>query len=101
MIRFITVPLRYFCWDGAPVVFKDVFFAALRTMLKNMTIAQSRYMFKGTTETYHDFCRETNNIPNTIILDDVVAHWIGNENADVVIIYIHGMINCLISKAFC
>ncbi|OAL53527.1 alpha/beta-hydrolase [Pyrenochaeta sp. DS3sAY3a] len=90
LLRLVTVPARLRRWDGAPTVFQDVLFATIRAMFKNMTIAQSRSMFKGTTETHLDLCRETKQTPKSITLDEVVAHWIGDEDADIVVFYLHG-----------
>ncbi|KAF2870032.1 Alpha/Beta hydrolase protein, partial [Massariosphaeria phaeospora] len=90
LIRLATAPLRWSSWNGAPVLFKDVFYAAIRTMLEHITIAQARYMYKSTTDTYLDLCAETKAVPNSLHLDGVMCHWIGDEDADFVILFLHG-----------
>jgi len=45
-----------------------------------------------TSEIYETFCKKVNQESKTLELKegDVKAHWIGNEDADVVILYLHG-----------
>ncbi|TVY13587.1 putative alpha/beta hydrolase [Lachnellula arida] len=90
--RLFTTPFRWNHWNGAPVLYKDVLFAAIRAMLSNLTIAQSRYLNKSTSETYQDFCKAISQEPKTVKLESgtTTAHWIGNKNADVVILFLHG-----------
>lgn len=92
LFRLLSAPVRWMNWNGAPVLFKDVVFAAIRCMVSNLTIAQARYLYKSTSETYEAFCKKTNQEPKTLKLGDgdATAHWIGEEDADTVILYPHG-----------
>ncbi|KAF2475909.1 alpha/beta-hydrolase [Lindgomyces ingoldianus] len=90
--RAITYPFRSDC---ASTFHKDVFFAALRTMLHRITIAQSRYLSPSTTTTYLNFCKEKTLGPVTLRCSredgtTVLAHWIGSPDAEVVVLYLHG-----------
>ena len=84
--------------DGASTLFKDVFFAVIRKALSTITIPQTRYIYKTTSETYLELCKEVKEEPRTLTLkaDDspnrttITAHWIGSEDADVVILFLHG-----------
>lgn len=63
-------------------------------MLRCVTIAQLRAMVKPTTVAYHDFCKQIGQEPKSVDLEGVSAHWIGSSDADVVILYLHGMSVC-------
>jgi hypothetical protein len=95
--RLVTVPFRLLRWNGAPVLFKDIIFALVRASGKHTTIAQYRYQSKDTTETYHVLCNKIQQKPNSIVLDNVAAHWIGSDQADIVLLYLHGMYAMLLS----
>jgi hypothetical protein len=84
--------LRWHNWNGAPTLFKDVFYTGIRTMLAIITIPQSRYIYPSTIEAYTQFCKDTKQEPNRVTFNDVPALWIGEkgEDADVVILYLHG-----------
>lgn len=62
-------------------------------MLSSLTIPQSRFIYKTTTESYADLCKEIHQEPKTLRLkeNDSIAHWIGREDAEVVIFYLHGV----------
>lgn len=63
-------------------------------MLERWTIEQSRYMNASTTKGYIAHCKKQNAEPQSIEIEDedvkVKAHWIGNSNAESVIVYFHG-----------
>ncbi|KUJ23514.1 alpha/beta-hydrolase [Mollisia scopiformis] len=90
--RLLTAPLRWLHWNGAPVLYRDIFFAAIRAMLSNFTITVSRYLGMTTTQVYENFCKEVHQEPKTINLteNDVTAHWMGKPDATRVILYLHG-----------
>lgn len=90
LLRLLTTPIRYFSGTGAPTLFEDVSFAAIRTLLRHSDLAVSRSIFKPTTEVYEDLCRKTNTQPRSLDVGGVRAHWIGDENAEVVVLYFHG-----------
>jgi len=95
--RFITSPFRK---DGAPTVYRDVVYAAMRALLSDYTISQARYLMGTTTGIYLDFCKKNEIEPQTLkIARDgynlahtrgETAHWIGNPDADILILYLHG-----------
>ncbi|KAM3067324.1 hypothetical protein ACMFMG_005317 [Clarireedia jacksonii] len=46
---------------------------------------------KPTGETYEEFCKKVDEEPRMVLGDgDARGHWIGREDADVVILYLHG-----------
>lgn len=64
-------------------------------MLEHLTIADFRYLNAQTSESYVQlYCKPRGLEPKTLKLDtkdgQAVAHWIGDPDADVVIIYCHG-----------
>ncbi|PVI01683.1 alpha/beta-hydrolase [Periconia macrospinosa] len=61
-------------------------------MLTHLTIAQSRYIWPSTIDTYMDLCRAINQAPKYLLANEVTAVWIGKEaeDANVVILYLHG-----------
>jgi len=87
LTRLVTAPFRS---RGPLGLYKDVFFAAIREMLSNITIPQSRYIFGTTTDVYRDFCTQQHLAENTVQVGGVASHWIGREDADVIILYFHG-----------
>ncbi|KAJ4293351.1 hypothetical protein N0V90_008633 [Kalmusia sp. IMI 367209] len=88
--RFITAPVRLLNWKGAATLFEDVFFVAFRTMLRHSNLAVSRVIFKPTTDVYNELCKQTGRQPKTLDVNGLKAHWIGDESADVVVLYFHG-----------
>jgi acetyl esterase/lipase len=66
-------------------------YAALRTLLGSLTVSQSRYLFPLTTHTYHSLAKEENFTPkSTDLPSGVQAHWLGDRNAKVTLVYFHG-----------
>lgn len=65
-------------------------------MLSRITIAQSRYLGISTSQRYLQFCNSNNIDPKTIEVEvgvlgkKVLAHWVGDPHAQVVIVYFHG-----------
>jgi acetyl esterase/lipase len=64
-------------------------------MLERVTIPQSRYINSGTSATYATYCKAHSIAPQTIYVDTddsgkVAAHWLGNPDAETVILYMHG-----------
>jgi hypothetical protein len=76
---------------GAPTYFKDVAFAAVRTQLRSMSIPQSRFLAKSTAESYYEAAKTLKFEPESIDLDGgVQAHWLGDKNAELTLVYFHG-----------
>lgn len=65
-------------------------------MLTRVTIPQLRYLNASTTQRYHDFCAAHNLSPRTLKVElqnekiDATAHWLGDPDADIVILHCHG-----------
>jgi hypothetical protein len=56
---------------------------------------------KPTGEVYEEFCRKENEVPKTIVVgDDVKGHWLGRDDADVVILFFHGTSNTYFRENF-
>ena len=90
--QILTYPFRTV---RGPTFFKDVHNSAIRSMLEHLTIADSRLLSPSTSERYlRLYCKSRNIKPNTLDLDTkqgrVVAHWIGDPDAEAVIMYCHG-----------
>lgn len=88
----VTYPFRT---NRAPTFGKEVFFSLIRTFTERITIAQARYLLLPTTQQYLDFCRKNDVVPRSLHTQDhngkeVVAHWLGEPNADFVVLYLHG-----------
>lgn len=78
--------------NGAPSWYKDVMFAMMRTQLGNLDLAQDRYLNSQTTPTYLKFAKEAGFTPDSVTLPSgIQAHWIGDKNAQKVLLYCHGM----------
>ncbi|KAF2996282.1 hypothetical protein E8E13_005054 [Curvularia kusanoi] len=78
-----------------PTLIKDALNAAVRSMLNRLTIADSRFLMPPTSKSYVDsYCRPRGLEPKTLSLDgkngQAVAHWIGDPDAESVVIYCHG-----------
>jgi acetyl esterase/lipase len=76
-------------------LYKDALNAAVRSMLDRLTIADSRYLNVQTNKGYVQlYCKPRGLEPKTLRLDTAdgraVAHWIGDPDADAVILYCHG-----------
>ncbi|OAG07464.1 alpha/beta-hydrolase [Paraphaeosphaeria sporulosa] len=95
--RALTYPIRRLTNSPrAPTFTKDVFFAAVRAGCDVVQIAHSRYLMPSTTDLYHQFCAANKIAPRSLEVslpdskDVVAAHWIGEPDADVVVLYFHG-----------
>jgi acetyl esterase/lipase len=92
IIRALTYPLRS---TRCTALYNDVLYAAIRCMLDRITIPQSRYLQKSTSEAYLTHCKDRNVAPETVQIEvgdgkRVAGHWIGSSKADTVIYYLHG-----------
>jgi len=77
--------------NGASTYFKDVMFAMMRTQLGSTNLAQDRYMNPLLPETYDKFAKKQGFAPDSVTLPSgCQAHWIGDRNAEKVILYLHG-----------
>ncbi|KAF9738628.1 hypothetical protein PMIN07_007101 [Paraphaeosphaeria minitans] len=95
--RALSYPVRRLLnTQRAPTFNKDVFFAAIRAGCDVVQIAHSRYLMPSTTDLYHQFCAANKTAPCSLEVslpdseDAVTAHWIGEPDADVVVLYFHG-----------
>ncbi|KAF1968721.1 alpha/beta-hydrolase [Bimuria novae-zelandiae CBS 107.79] len=89
-IRLLTLPIRLLNWRGAPTIIEDLFFTAVRTLLSHSNLAVFRAIFKPTASAYQEFCTKTGQKARSLTVQGAQAHWIGDENADVVVLYLHG-----------
>jgi acetyl esterase/lipase len=76
-------------------LYNDVLYAAIRCLLDRVTIPQSRYLQKSTSEQYLIYCKEQHVAPETINIEvdggsRIDGHWIGSPDAQMVIYYLHG-----------
>ncbi|KAJ4345639.1 uncharacterized protein N0V89_011773 [Didymosphaeria variabile] len=94
--RVVTYPFRSI---RAATLKKDVLNAAIRSLLTHITVAQSRYLNPSTTSRYLSFCKSQAKTPSSLSVaynskekgkGEACAHWIGNPEADAVILYFHG-----------
>ncbi|KAF9690738.1 hypothetical protein EKO04_011321 [Ascochyta lentis] len=90
--RLVTYPFRSV---RAPTVYKDAINAAVRCMLDYLTIADSRYLNPQTSDRYvRLYCRSRGLEPKSLEIHSedgrAVAHWIGDPDAESVILYCHG-----------
>ncbi|KAJ4985157.1 alpha/beta hydrolase [Stagonosporopsis vannaccii] len=92
VFRITTYPFRSV---RAPTLYKDALFAAIRCMMDRLFIADMRYLNASTSEKYvQSYCKRRGIEPKTLIIDTkdggAVAHWLGDPDADAVILYCHG-----------
>ncbi|KAF2651109.1 alpha/beta-hydrolase [Lophiostoma macrostomum CBS 122681] len=101
LFRALTYPFRN---RRAATFHKDVGFAVLRTALHTITIPQTRWLSPTTAQQYLAFCKDHAIESHSIHVDvyggtegaetdsshQVLGHWIGDEDADVVVLYLHG-----------
>ena len=92
IFRLFTYPFRSL---RAPSLHKDVLNAAIRSMLDRLTIADSRYLNVQTSDSYvKSYCKSRGLEPKTLSLDSedgrALAHWMGDPDAEAVIVYCHG-----------
>lgn len=89
--RLFTYPFRTVSAAG---LYRDVLYGAVRAMLKRITIPQARYLNPTTSARYAEHCQKHNLEQNTIQIQtkngEVSAHWVGNPDAETVILYFHG-----------
>lgn len=77
----------------ANTVFKDIAFAALRTNLANVTVAQEQWMksAQSTDKTYLEHAKKAKFQPETDVLESgLKLHWLGPKSAEKIIIHFHG-----------
>jgi len=66
-------------------------YATFRAQLRTVTLPQTRYLNKPTTETYNDLAKQSNFTPESITLPSgIQAHWLGDKNAKTTFVYFHG-----------
>ena len=72
-------------------VFKDFVYAAVRTLLTNISAGAEQWI-NGTTEAeYLALAKKHGFQPDTDVLGSgMKAHWIGNKTAEKVLLYFHG-----------
>ncbi|KAF1831404.1 alpha/beta-hydrolase [Decorospora gaudefroyi] len=91
IIRFFTFPFRTV---RSTTLSNDVYNAAIRCAIHRITIAQSRYLYSGASESYLAHCKKANIAPQTVEVEGecgkIDAYWIGNPDAETVILYLHG-----------
>ena len=89
VFRLITAPLI-----GGPrarTVFKDVIFAALRTLLSNVTPGQEMWLNTTTEAAYLDLAKQAKFQPESDELPSgIKAHWLGPKSARKTILFFHG-----------
>lgn len=89
LTRSITGPLL-----GGPranTYFKDVAFAALRTMLGNVSAATEQWTNPPTEAGYLELAKTKGFQPETTVLaEGLKLHWIGPKTAKKVLLYFHG-----------
>jgi hypothetical protein len=56
-----------------------------------MSIPQSRYLSKSSTEAYYEAAKTLKFEPESIdLVNGVQAHWLGDKNAELTLVYFHG-----------
>ena len=77
--------------NGAPTYFKDVVFAMIRTQMASLNTAEERHVNGLTKSVYLKYAKDTGFEPKSVILSSgVEAHWLGDDDAEKVIVYLHG-----------
>lgn len=75
----------------ANTLFKDVFFAFLRTNLSVMNPATEQYLNPSTEANYLDFAKKRGFQPDTDVLSSgLKIHWLGTKTAEKILLYFHG-----------
>lgn len=97
LIRLTTSPFKG--QRGAPTYFRDVMYSMVRTQLRNLSIEQAQYLNKPTTEVYLDFIK-ANKLPDVSVElgNGARAHWLGDKNSKVSLVFLHGMLQQLKRK---
>ncbi|KAH7355690.1 Alpha/Beta hydrolase protein [Pyrenochaeta sp. MPI-SDFR-AT-0127] len=89
--RLLAYPFRTV---RSTALYQDVLYGAVRCMLERITIPQSRYLNASTSVRYITHCRKRNIEPKTLQVESedgkIAAHWLGNPDADSVVLYLHG-----------
>ncbi|RAR03607.1 alpha/beta hydrolase fold domain containing protein [Stemphylium lycopersici] len=78
--------------NGSNNYYKDVMFAAFRTNLGNLDLAQDRYINGGSsTPAYIKHAEQHDFVPDSITLPSgAQAHWLRSRSAKKVLVYFHG-----------
>ncbi|CAO2649688.1 Nn.00g009800.m01.CDS01 [Neocucurbitaria sp. VM-36] len=91
IVRLFTYPFRTV---RSTALYNDVLYAAVRRMLERITIPQSRYLNPSTSARYIAHCKKQNLEPKGFAVQgkdgNIAAHWIGNPDAETVVLYLHG-----------
>lgn len=87
-LRIFTRP---FSSAKANTVFKDLFFAALRTHVSIISPATEQWINPSTESGYLDLAKKRGFQPDTDILSSgLKCFWLGSKNAEKIILYFHG-----------
>jgi acetyl esterase/lipase len=76
-------------------LYNDVLYAAIRCLLDRITIPQSRYLQKSTSDGYLVHCKAQGVTPKTVYIEvgdgtRIAGHWMGSSKAHMVIYFLHG-----------
>jgi hypothetical protein len=81
---------------GAPSYRRDVLNSALRVVTADFTAEQAQYAYPSTETTYKLVCRGNGRRPATVDLGGrAKGLWIGRRDAEFVMLYLHGMDDCV------
>ncbi|KAI9687060.1 MAG: hypothetical protein M1822_002470 [Bathelium mastoideum] len=87
--RLLTSPFRRS--SGARTYYRDVSYAVLRTILSDLTCAQTQRLTPSTSALYNHTARALQHEPDTVDLGaDTRVHWIGPRTARYVLLFFHG-----------
>ncbi|KAF2646016.1 alpha/beta hydrolase fold protein-like protein [Massarina eburnea CBS 473.64] len=82
---------------GAPNYYKDVIFSMMRVQLASLNTAQERYINGTSTPVYLKYCEDHGLTPQSVTIGEnsnggggVEAHWLGDPEAEKVILWFHG-----------
>ena len=89
LLRLVTSPLS--SGPKGKTYFKDVVYAALRSMLSNIDVATEQWINAPTESTYLDFTKKAKIEPDIETLDSgLKLCWLGPKSAQKVLLYMHG-----------
>lgn len=72
--------------------YRDVLYAVVRRIFDEATASQAQYVQPSTTDGYKKGCKRWKRPADTVHLDGGArVHWIGERNAEYVLLYFHGM----------
>lgn len=72
-------------------------YALFRKASSRLTATQMQYILPPSNKIYEQHSKETGGLPESVDLGDgALGHWMGDPNADNVVVWIHGM--CAASK---